>query len=616
MDVYDTEGCKKDATYLADTLMERIRLLEKRGWKVKGCVTDNANAELASMELVKKKYEAEFKRLFVILTCGMHTASLAQADVFPWPSHRKQYAEKHGGQQGPWKPFDAWIAAIDLADEISMNVRNSAKLRAQLHKVITETERFKNMKPLMPIQGSSVKMWTRTLVTHRFQELHDAILYMLKWQNNKVLKTMVDDKSRARFYDYVQEMEHQKLAVTLREAMGFLTPLYFFQKYCDANYPGSFSVAIAKWNDMAQKTTDAIRTAGGTKVTERIEYWESVLQNRKLMFLTAFHGAMHVLRPDYMLNTSLEDVAPMRKEALRKALAEFFKFAPDKQACVQQAMKVWTAMLKKEDPYGLTDGAGERQAMWAEAAEVSCHGSQDKTWWQMHVGSAGDAKGLYDFVNHLLDLRVSEAGCERAFSVISHVQEGRDQLKHNKLQQLTHIYWGYRTLNADHKRRRMIKLQATLRAPGEDIHDELEEEFDESYEPDGLPQHTNQTNLAEALDMPAEDIAVGISNNPLDDHAALAVPKILAITAHLEGDDMRTDLFAIPVFEQLKKMTVTQASLKSLHVACKTLQKYKSHDDPMVAIVAQQLMGAWRKIFVLGAESKYTCADELLIRVS
>ena len=63
-------------------------------------------------------------------------------------------------------------------------------------------------------------------------------------------------------------------------------------------------------------------------------------------------------------------------------------------------------------------------------------------------------------------------------------------------------------------------------------------------------------------------------------------------------------------------MTVTEASLKSLHVACKTLQKYKSHDDPMVAIVAQQLMGAWRKIFVLGAESKYTCAEELLIRVS
>ena len=40
----------------------------------------------------------------------------------------------------------------------------------------------------------------------------------------------------------------------------------------------------------------------------------------------------------------------------------------------------------------------------------------------------------------------------------------------------------------------MIKLQATLRAPAEDIHDELDEEFDDPYEPDGLPQHTNQTN--------------------------------------------------------------------------------------------------------------------------
>ena len=151
-------------------------------------------------------------------------------------SNAKKYQEKHGDGSGPWKPFDEWIAAIDWADEISKEIRNRAKLRAQLHRVITETERFKEMKPLMPIQGSSVKMWTRTLVTHRFLELHDAIQFMLKWQNNKGIKTMVDESSRARFYDYVHAMEQQKLAVPLRQAMDFLIPLYFFQKYCDANY--------------------------------------------------------------------------------------------------------------------------------------------------------------------------------------------------------------------------------------------------------------------------------------------------------------------------------------------------------------------------------------------
>jgi hypothetical protein len=280
LDVYDTGNSKKEASYLADTLMDRIRLLEKRGWRVKGCVTDNAAAELASMELVKEKYEREYKQAFVILTCGLHTASLAQGDLFPWPQERKKYEEKHGAGNTPWKSFDSWIKAIDLADEISREHRNRAKLRVQLKKVITGTDRFRDMKPLMPIQGSTVKMWTRTLVTDRFLQLHDAILYMLKWQNNKVIKTMIGEEARPRFYQYIHEMEHNKLAAILKETMGLLLPLYFFQKYCDANYPGSFVVAYEKWFTMAKETTDAIRKAGGALEEERIKYWESVLQKK------------------------------------------------------------------------------------------------------------------------------------------------------------------------------------------------------------------------------------------------------------------------------------------------------------------------------------------------
>jgi len=194
LDVYDAGSNKKDAAYLADTLMERIRALEKRGWRVKGCVTDNAASELASMEKVREIYEREYKRLFAVLTCARHTGSLAQGVVFPWPAYRKQQEEKFTLASLPWAHFTEWLEAVDVADEISREVRNRAKLRSQLHKVITDTPRFKDMKPLMPIQGNSVKMWTRTLVTQRFMELFDAILYMLTWQNNKVIKTMVDEK--------------------------------------------------------------------------------------------------------------------------------------------------------------------------------------------------------------------------------------------------------------------------------------------------------------------------------------------------------------------------------------------------------------------------------------
>ena len=80
-------------------------------------------------------------------------------------------------------------------------------------------------------------------------ELFHAILYMLAWQNNNVIETMVDEKGRAGFMQYVREMQRNDLATKLKKAYTFLMPLYFFQKYCDANYPGSFSVAISKWGD-------------------------------------------------------------------------------------------------------------------------------------------------------------------------------------------------------------------------------------------------------------------------------------------------------------------------------------------------------------------------------
>ena len=103
----------------------------------------------------------------------------------------------------------------------------------------------------------------------------------------------------------------------------------------------------------------------------------------------------------------------------------------------------------------------------------------------MHIGSAGPATDLYALVEHLLDLRVSEAGCETAFSVITYVQDGRGRRAHAKLQQLTHIYWGYQTMQSDHKRGRILKLKGMNQTAAEDLAGDVDGDFDENYEQDG-----------------------------------------------------------------------------------------------------------------------------------
>ena len=138
---YCTGDAKKDAEYLSSTLIQKLRDCEKRGWKCRGMVTDNAAAELAAMALLKVLFEKEFKRALVILRCILHTGALAQGDVLPWPSVRKDWEKKHPDEEATWKPFQEWWVALDLADEISRVVKNRAKLRDCLQKVITLVER-------------------------------------------------------------------------------------------------------------------------------------------------------------------------------------------------------------------------------------------------------------------------------------------------------------------------------------------------------------------------------------------------------------------------------------------------------------------------------------------
>ena len=148
--------------------------------------------------------------------------------------------------------------------------------------------------------------------------------------------------------------------------------------------------------------------------------------------------------------------------------------------------------------------------------------------------------------------------------------------------------------------------------PAQDLDGDIEEDFDEAYEEDAPGLSIQGQNLADALEVPVEDTHVEANRNPLDDYAALAVPKILSLTSHLESENLRNELYALPIVQELMKLTVTQSSLKTAHTACKTLQRYKEHDDPGVNVATKQLLGAWRKILALGAASKYTSADDAL----
>ena len=98
---YCTGDAKKDKEYLCRTLIQKLRDCEKRGWKCRGMVTDNAATELAAMELLKVEFEKEFKRAFVILRCILHTVSLAQGDVLPWPKVSK--GEDQVGKRAPFR---------------------------------------------------------------------------------------------------------------------------------------------------------------------------------------------------------------------------------------------------------------------------------------------------------------------------------------------------------------------------------------------------------------------------------------------------------------------------------------------------------------------------------
>ena len=125
--------------------------------------------------------------------------------------------------------------------------------------------------------------------------------------------------------EFIREMENG-LSRKVAEAMTFVMPQYKLQKFADANHPGSFQCSYEQWQIYEAETIKAIREAGGPEKDRRLETWKEVLAARKAMCITEYHEAAHVLRPSFLYNHKLEDVAQHLKDSLRKVLKEFTSF--------------------------------------------------------------------------------------------------------------------------------------------------------------------------------------------------------------------------------------------------------------------------------------------------
>ena len=117
-------------------------------------------------------------------------------------------------------------------------------------------------------------------------------------------------------------------------------------------------------------------------------------------------------------------------------------------------MGAWDRLVAKEEPFDMCDDKLQPRSLWTEAASYHSSknhykGEEDWSWWSRNVGATmKDEPGcapsmLYRAVIPLMVARTSEAVSERAYSVISHVIDGRFKLSNKKIDDLTHIYWAY-----------------------------------------------------------------------------------------------------------------------------------------------------------------------------
>ena len=113
--------------------------------------------------------------------------------------------------------------------------------------------------------------------------------------------------------------------------------------------------------------------------------------------------------------------------------------------------------------------------------------------------------------------------------------------------------------------------------------------------------------------MDQEEVQTEATDSPMQAHADIAGPKLVALSTHIAGEPMRTALAVIPVLDEMFKLTVTSKTLKKQLVpVCKILNAYKKHEDAIVAMKASQLSAAWRQMFKAGSKSTHFCANDLM----
>jgi hypothetical protein len=316
------------------------------------------------------------------------------------------------------------------------------------------------------------------------------------------------------------------------------------------------------------------------------------------MWISDFHLAGHIARPNYMFVATMENVNPTHVEGLEIFLAYFYSFASmralvlDFKDPAMVALQVWKDAVNKKAEISLHEGCTDKRKVWTEAAKLKgINGDKDLEWYRLRflIESDDRRRVLWYPVRFLYALRVAEPASERCFSVAGYISRGRENLTPKNHASLTHIYWHHHCQGTRPKRR--------LEESDSDIESDTDRTSVEDFE-----ATRDFAQLAEAaVEEVLEEIADGVPGvSKFHELAMGQVPQILQIAKAICVEDespLIGRLRALPALEMLKEKVVTQKSLQKLVSVCKILKRYTQHDDSQVQLAARELVSGWRAIY-------------------
>ena len=592
--MYNAGENKKDASYLCKTTLPHYEALVRRGWKIVGGVTDNTGAEIASMQLIKAEFQKKHSQLYVVLGCGLHVGGLLQSDCMVAPPKDKPHLDK-------CPSFQCWRDLFQEIHDLSRCVKNRPKARNRLKRIIEELEQFKDMKFKLPMQGCDIKQWTVCLVLARFLELADPLRYLFtkypaKWCDTEALP-------KVRNWGDMLQSGDKSLQAQAAELLAFVFPLYNWQKFCDANYTGGIFVTVEKWNVMEKAASAAlrqVRTLPQKVVEAMLPEWEACVDHRRSMHITPYHYFAHCCRPSYLLQQTVEKhFESDLQRHVEFVIGEYHEFSLGPDKVTKRAIEDYLAILRKEGLFSLHDQSGQMRKMWKDAQDLmkspsANNGSKDHRWWATHLSKT--APLLYSVERHISAMKNSEAGCERAYSAVEHVADGREKLDPEKLDKLTHLFWGYRSLAAAQSTQRVHKIKALCFSAQQHADEFADEAYDSEYGGD-VPQDDGDAEaVAELLAVPEDDDAL-TRPSKYDDLAIVTVSEFVSLLPIIAGGLVSSER-ALPVLAEFEKLTVTKKSLAKLADVIQTVKSYADkHEDMRVRMKAASLREAWRTIF-------------------